>query len=167
MRLAAVLVISLLAVAAHADEAPLRPSASLLFKSPELLRAGQCVRYEEGGAGWIATEPVYYLRGRVVAAEVTTRHLGRCPTVPGKTLGQYSRDEFVRHARALPCVAEGVAERDEQIGVVRLRISDWETPYARRAGNGGRLYRGMFLDRSLEKDMEIELEADLLGICGQ
>lgn len=159
------LVLALLAAPALAAEPALRPSARLLFKQPELLRAGNCVVYEEGGSGWVASEPVYYLKGRVVAAEVRTRHLGRCPGVAGKTLEQYSRAEFNRHALAYPCVGDGVAERDEQLGVVRLRVTDWETPHSRRAENAGRLYRGMFVDRKLEKDMEIELEADLLGVC--
>ena len=52
MRFLAVLLVGL-ACAAQADEAPLRPSARLLFKQPEMLRTGQCVRYEEGGAGWV------------------------------------------------------------------------------------------------------------------
>ena len=50
MRFLAVLLAGL-ACAVQADEAPLRPSARLLFKHPDMLRAGQCVRYEEGGAG--------------------------------------------------------------------------------------------------------------------
>jgi hypothetical protein len=49
--------------------------------------------------------------------------------------------------------------------MVRLRVTEWETPYAVKAANAGRLYRGMFIDRRLGKGMEIELEADLLGIC--
>ena len=52
-----------------------------------------------------------------------------------------------------------------QIGMVRLRVTDWETPYAKLAANAGRLYRGMFIDKVLKKDMEIELEADLLQAC--
>ena len=164
MRFLAVLLAGL-ACAVQADEAPLRPSARLLFKHPDMLRAGQCVRYEEGGAGWVMTEPVYYLKGEVLGAEVRTRHLGKCPMVSGKNIEQYSRDEFNRHAQAYPCVASDGAERDEQIGVVRLRVTDWETPHAKKAENAGRLYRGMFIDRKLEKGMEIELEADLLGVC--
>ena len=78
---------------------------------------------------------------------------------------QYSRAEFNRHALAYPCVSPGVPERDEQIGIVRLRVTDWETPHAKKAENAGRLYRGSFIDRALEKGMEIELEADLLGVC--
>lgn len=153
------------AAAAQAVEPNLRPSARLLFKEPDMLRPGQAVRYEEGGAGWVITEPVYYLKGEVVATEVRMRHLGLCPVVPGKNPEQYSRAEFNRHASAYPCVSDPANERDEQIGIVRLRVTDWETPHARKAENAGRLYRGMFLDRKLEKGMEIELEADLLGIC--
>eukprot|EP00825_Cyclidium_porcatum_P038151 TRINITY_DN4364_c0_g1_i1.p5 TRINITY_DN4364_c0_g1~~TRINITY_DN4364_c0_g1_i1.p5 ORF type:complete len:102 (-),score=33.98 TRINITY_DN4364_c0_g1_i1:77-382(-) len=48
-----VLVLAWLALSAQAAEPVLRPSARLLFKQPEMLKAGQCVRYEEGGAGWI------------------------------------------------------------------------------------------------------------------
>lgn len=148
-----------------AEPVVLRPSAKLLFKQPELLKPGQCARYEEGGAGWVATEPVFYLRGEVLAAEVHTRHLGKCPVVPGKTLDRYSRDEFNRHVQAFPCVAADVPERDEQTGVVRIRVADWETPHAKKAENAGRLYRGMFVEKKLEKGMEIELEADLLRAC--
>lgn len=162
-----VLALAWLALSAQAVEPVLRPSARLLFKQPEMLKAGQCVRYEEGGAGFIVTEPVFYLKGEVIAAEVRSRHLAKCPVVPGKNIEQYSRDEFNRHANAFPCVAQDVAERDEQIGVVRVRVSDWETPHAKKAENAGRLYRGMFVDRKLAKDLEIELEADLLGICEQ
>jgi len=158
-------VLALLALPALAEEPALRPSARLLFKQPELLQAGSCVIYEEGGSGWIVTEPVYFLKGRVVAAEVRTRHLGVCPQVPGKSMQQYSRDEFNRHALAYPCVSANVPERDEQIGVVRIRVSEWETPHEKKAENAGRLYRGNFIDRKLEKGMEIELEADLLGVC--
>ena len=159
------LLLSVLALPALAEEAPLRASARLLFKHPALLQPGSCVRYEEGGSGWILTEPVFYLRGEVVAADVRTRHLGVCPQVAGKEISQYSRDEFVRHAQAYPCVSPGVPERDEQLGVVRIKVRDWETPHAKKAANMGRLYRGAFLDRPLQAGMEIELEADLLSSC--
>ena len=153
------------ALPALAVEPELRPSARLLFKDPELMQVGRCVRYDEGGSGWVITDPVFYLKGEVIGSEIVTRHLGRCPVVPGKNMQQYTRDEFVRHAKAYPCVSDKVPERDEQIGIVRLKVTDWETPHARGAANAGRLYRGQFLDRKLEKGMEIELEADLLGTC--
>jgi hypothetical protein len=163
-----ILVLALAALALPAlavEPVVLRPSARLLFKHPELLQTGQCVRYEEGGAGWVATDPVFFLKGEVLAADVRTRHLGKCPAVPGKSLEQYSREEFNRHAQAFPCVAQDVPERDEQTGMVRIRVSDWETPHAKKAENAGRLYRGMFIEKKLEKGMEIELEADLLSAC--
>lgn len=159
------LALACLTLTAQAAEPVLRPSARLLFKHPEFLQAGKCVRYEEGGAGWVVTEPVFYLKGKVLAAEVRTRRLGKCPVVPGKTLERYSRDEFNRHVQAFPCVAEDIPERDEQSGVVRIRVADWETPHAKKAENAGRLYRGMFVEKKLEKGMEIELEADLLTVC--
>ena len=164
MRLLLLLALGL-AWPALAEEPHLRPSARLIFKHPEMLQPGRCVRYEEGGAGWVAVDPLYYLRGEVVASTVRTRRLRTCPQVPGKTLEHYSRAEFNRHALAYPCLSPGEPERDVQIGIVRLRVSDWETPHTRRAENAGRLYRGMFIDRKLEKGMEIELEADLLGLC--
>jgi hypothetical protein len=157
--------LALLPVLAAADEPVLRPSARLVFKEPAMLQAGQCVVYEEGGSGWIMTEPLYYLQGRVVSSAVHTRHLEACPLVPGKNVEQYSRSEFNRLAAAYPCLAAGEPERDEQLGVIRLRVTGWETPHARKAANSGRLYRGRFIDLELKKDMEIELEADLLGVC--
>ena len=159
------LALACLSLPALAAEPLLRPSAGLLFKQPELMRAGACVIYREGGAGWVLTEPVFYLKGEVLSSGVQTRRLGKCPVVPGKNIEQYSRDEFNRQALAYPCVAADVAERDEQIGMVRLRITDWETPHAKKAENAGRLYRGMFVDRPLEKGLEIELEANLLDRC--
>lgn len=160
-----ILLLAVLAAPAMAGEMLLRPSANLLFKHPELLQPGHCVRYEEGGAGWVVTDPVFYLKGTVVSAEVRSRRLRLCPEVPGKERSQYSRAEYVRLALAQPCLAPGTPERDEQIGIVRVRVSEWETPHARRAENAGRLYRGMFIDRQLVRGMEIELEADMLALC--
>ena len=166
MRLFPLLFLLLLAPAV-AEEPVLRSSARLLFKHPELLQTGSCVRYEEGGAGWVLKEPLYYLKGSVLGAEVRTRRLQACPAVPGKELAQYSREEFVGLLKAQPCLAAGSPDRDEQVGVVRLHVTDWETPHTRRAENAGRLYRGMFIDQSLGQGMEIELEADQLLPCQQ
>lgn len=165
-RLAAILACLLLPPAsALAESAVLRPSASLLFKYPELLQPGTCVMYREGGAGWVLTEPLYYLKAHVIAAAVSTRQLPHCPLVPGKLPEQYSRAEAIRHFQATPCLAAHESERSEQIGLVQLRVASWETPYERKMENAGRLYRGYFLDQRLRKDLEIELEADLLAPC--
>ena len=74
-------------------------------------------------------------------------------------------EEFNRLLLARPCVSSEKYARDVQLAIVSLRVDLWETPYARRAANAGRLYRGMFIDRQLKEGMEIELEADLLGAC--
>ena len=157
--------LSLLAASALADEAALRPSARLLFKQPELARPGACVLYREGGSGWIFTEPVFYLKGKVLGSEVRTRHLERCPEVPGKTVDFYTREEFNRLANAYPCVSGSGEAHDEQVGMIRFSVEEWETPWAKRAANAGRLYQGQFIDRKLEKGLEMEIEADLLGQC--
>ena len=159
------LLLTVLALPVLADEPVLRPSARLLFKKPEVLQAGACVAYKEGGSGWIMTDPVFYLKGTVVSAEIRGRRLQTCPEVPGKSVEQYSREEFNRLALAYPCLEAGVPEHDMQIGMVRLRVTTWETPYAKLAANAGRLYRGMFIDRKLQKNMDIEVEADLLEAC--
>lgn len=159
------LVLAALVLPVQANEPALRPSANLLFKHPALLKPGSCVAYREGGAGWILVEPLYYLRGTVVSAEISTRRLETCPIVPGKTREQYSRAEYLRLLKATPCVAPGQPERDEQVGMVRIRVDAWETPHMRKAENAGRLYRGMFLDQPLSRGSEVELEADLLGPC--
>lgn len=158
-------VLACLSLSVLADDAPLRASARLIFKHPQMLAAGSCVRYEEGGAGWGSLAPRYHLDGTVIATEIQSRRAGVCPAVPGKNIDQYSRDEFNRLAKAFPCVTAPEPERDEQLGMVRIRVETWETPHAVRAANVGRLYRGMFIDRPLVRGMEIELEADLLSPC--
>lgn len=148
-----------------ADEPLLRPSAKLLFKHPELLRAGSCVRYQEGGSGWIITEPAFYLQGVIEKSEVQTRRLMQCPTVPGKNPEHYSRSEYTRLLAAYPCLSAGEPAREEQIGVVHLRVTAWETPHARQSANRGRLFRGHYLDQALETSLPLAIEADLLQAC--
>jgi hypothetical protein len=164
MRLLAA-VLALLASAVLASEPAQRPSARLVLAGPEALQPGRCVVYREGGDGLLITEPSYYVQGRVVAATVQARPLAACPEVPGKGVEQYSRAEFTRLLHAQPCLAGDTSGREALVGVVALRVDEWDTPHARRAANAGRLYRGMFIDRELQKGMEIELEADLLGAC--
>jgi len=161
--LPALLLLFALPVAAAVPE--LLPSARRLQTTPEQLAPGRCVVYGESDASLAV--PEYFVRGRVVAARVEERRLAVCPEVAGKGVEQYSREEFNRRALAQPCVSSDKYARDVQLGIVRLRVDRWETPYARRAANAGRLYRGMFIDRQLKEGMEIELEADLLGACDE
>ena len=157
--------LALLAFAAAAGEPPTRPSARLFKAQPQAFEAGRCVIYQENGGGGGASDTEYFVRGRVVAAALETRSLSACPEVPGRVIEQYTRAEFNRLALAYPCLSGETAALEVQIGVVRLRVDDWETPHARRAANAGRLYRGVYVGRELMKGMEIALEADLLGTC--
>lgn len=163
MKKITLIVMTLLAGNASAAE-DMRLAGRMLFKEPELAKPGACVMYREGGAGWIITEPVYWLKGRTVAAQVQKRRIEVCPDA-GKQPGQLSREEFNRLARTQPCVSSPEKVREEDIGVIRLRIDDWETPWAKKAANSGRLYQGYFLDQILRKGEEMEIDADLLMAC--
>ena len=146
--------LALAAAGATAGAVELRPSARLVEADPEAWRAGRCVIYRESNPG--VADAAFYVKGRIVAADVQTRRLAVCPQVPGKSIEQYTREEFNRLVLAHPCVSSAM---------IRLCVEQWETPFARRAANAGRLYRGMFIDTNLKEGMEIELEADLLGAC--
>ena len=159
------LTLALLAFAAAAGEPPTRPSARRLKAQPQDFQVDRCVIYQENGGGSAMSESDFFVKGRVVAAALETRILQACPEVPGRSIEQYTRAEFNRLALAYPCLTGAPDTLEAQLGVVRLRVESWETPHARQAANAGRLYRGMYIDRMLAKDMEIELEADLLGTC--
>lgn len=161
------LIAALLSVSAWgaAAEPALRPSASLLFHHADLVRPGSCVLYREGGGGWVLTAPQYWLRGTVAASEIRQRRLEQCPELPGKTKDQASREEFVRLVTAYPCLAPGDAPREHSLGVVRVTVQDWETPWSRRAATNGRLFQGHYLDQPLRPGAELEIEADLLVAC--
>lgn len=143
----------------------MRLAGRMLFKMPELAKPGACVMYREGGAGWILTEPVYWLRGTTVGSEVRKRKLDVCPDAGGKPIEHYTREEFNRLANAQPCVSKAENSREEDVGIIRIRVEEWETPWAKRAANTWRLFQGNYLDKPLKKSGEIELDADLLGPC--
>jgi hypothetical protein len=155
----------MLAFAAAAGEPPTRPSARRLKAQPQDFQVDRCVIYQENGGGSAMSDSDFFVKGKVVAAALETRTLKACPEVSGRGIEQYTRAEFNRLALAYPCLTGEPATLEAQLGVVRLRVESWETPHARQAANAGRLYRGMYIDRTLTKGMEIELEADLLGTC--
>lgn len=151
-------------LATHAED-NMRLSARMLFKVPELTRPGACVMYREGGAGWILTEPQYWLKGTVISAEPRKTRIELCPLVPGKAIEHYSRDEFNQLAKTQPCVAKPENQKEMELGYIRFRIEDWETPWAKTAANAGRLFQGYYLDQKLQKGQELEMQADLLIPC--
>jgi len=165
MRRVPLLLAALVASSAVRAEDAMQIDRRLLFAQPDLAKPGQCVMYREGGAGWILTEPVYWLKGTTVAAEVRKRKIDLCPDFGGKPVSRLSRAEFNQLAKQQPCVAKSENVKEGEFAVIRLRIDDWETPFAQRTANAGRLHRGHYLDRPLVKGEEIELDADLLGAC--
>lgn len=156
---------SLWAGLATAAPEGMRLEERMLFRAPELAKPGACVMYREGGAGWILTEPVYWLKGTTVASEVRKRRVERCPEVAGKTPEQYTRAEFNRWARAQPCFSGAEKARDEDFGIVRVRVEDWETPWTKRTASAGRLHQGHYIDAPLKKGGELEFDAALLEAC--
>lgn len=130
-----------------------------------MLQVGSCVNYQEGGSGWVVIELVYYLKGKVVVVEVWICYFGVCFVVLGKNMVQYSCDQFNCYVLVYFCVLEKFLECDEQIGIVCLQVDDWEMLYVVKLVNVGWFYCGMFIDKKLEKGMEIEFEVDLLGVC--
>lgn len=157
--------LSLLTTAASAAPEGMRLEERMLFRNPDLAKPGACVMYREGGAGWILTEPLYWLRGTTVRSEVKKRRVDRCPEVVGKAPDQYARAEFNRLAKAQPCVEKARDVREEDFGAIVVRIDDWETPWAKRAANAGRLYQGYYIDKPLKKGNELEFDANLLATC--
>lgn len=147
-----------------AEEA-LRLSRNLALQQPELTRPGACVMYREGGAGWLLTEPQYWVKGNVVSVNTRKQRLEECPLIAGKQIEQYSRAEFNQWARAQPCVTQGQTRPEVESGFVRFQVEDWETPWARRAANAGRLFHGHYLDQKLHKGMELEIAERLLIAC--
>lgn len=156
----ALLTLYLFSTAALAAE-DMRLADSMLFKQPELAKPGACVMYREGGAGWILTEPVYWLKGTTIASEVRKRTPGICSDATGSN----TREEFIHRASAPPCFDRAERSREEHVGTIRLRIDEWETPWAKRTANTWRLHQGHYLDKALKKGQEIEIDADLLGAC--
>lgn len=135
----------------------------LIFVHPELTRPGSCVILKEGAEGFLLREPTYWLKARVVSARLKPHAMQACPSVPGKLPEQYSRDEYVRVAKAYPCGAEHVGE--VTVGAVTVQAEQWETPYGRRAASRGRLFQGHYLDQKLTTGEVLEIPADLLQPC--
>jgi len=152
-------------ITAHGAEDNMRLAGRMLFKAPELAKPGACVLYREGGEGWILTEPQYWLKGTVLSAQPKKISPAICPLIAGKSIEQYSRAEFTALAKAQPCVAKAENPKETELGVIRFKADDWETPWAKTAANAGRLFQGYYLDQKLQKGLELELQADLLIPC--
>ena len=68
-------------------------------------------------------------------------------------------------ATARPCVSRPEAAREEQVGMVRVRVESWETPWARRAANAcfGCIRDTIWIVR-WSPGLELEREADCFAL---
>lgn len=153
--LAASLVVDGAAVAA-----PASPEAS----GPQ---AGDCVIFREGGAGRLLKAPTYWLKGSIAGVSRQQRQLDRCPHI-GKPAAAYTLADRARLAAAMPCLADAPATVPTVVEVLRVRVTvvDWETPWSHQHGTTGWLFRGHFLDQTLQKGAVIDMDAAWLERCG-
>lgn len=154
-----VIVASLLSASLLAEEEV--ASSSLAVAGPQ---PGDCVVFREGGAGLLLRTPIYWLRGSVVGVMRERRLAAACPRI-AKSATALSPADHARLAAAMPCVDEGVEPREVDVLRVRLAVVEWETPWSPQQGTTGWLFRGRFLDQTLEKGKEIDMDARWLQRC--
>ena len=166
-RVLAVIAGSLLAAALLADDAAPAASASSAASAPQL---GDCVIFSEGGAGRLLKAPTYWLKGSIAALSRQRRQLDRCPRI-GKPASAYTPADYARLAAAMPCEEQAsvsIADtlpRDVEVTRVQVRVAEWETPWSHQHGTPGWLFRGRFLEQSLQKGALIDMDAAWLERC--
>lgn len=138
----------------------------LAVAAPEVLRSGQCVRYQEGGRGFLGQESGFWLEGEVLDLSYEYRNLENCPKNLALGREPLSRELFLQQEAQLPC-RMGEAELAPRMEVTKanIKVQRWETPWDKRWGSNGRLYRGKYLDRQLISGGTLELNAALLTPC--
>jgi len=147
-----------IAFSASADEVTTAPPA---YSGPKL---GDCVMFREGGVGLVLKTPTYWLKGSIADIGHERRLAGLCPTI-GKQVSAYSREDWVRIARATPCVENDADVREVDVLRIRVAVEEWETPWSNQHGTAGWLFRGHFLDQVLKKGELIDMDAKWLERC--
>ncbi|MEI7431292.1 MAG: hypothetical protein WCL27_12625 [Betaproteobacteria bacterium] len=132
--------------------------------NPSNARPGDCVMFQEGGAGLVIRTPVYWLKGTVVSVSAERRRAERCPEI-GKSVSAYTHGDWIRVAAAMPCVSHDAEARDVDVTRLRLAVEAWETPWSNQHGTAGWLFRGKFLDTFLKIGQELEMDATWLKRC--
>ena len=108
--------------------------------------------FREGGAGLLLRTPVYWLRGSITGVSRTRPMAQACPHI-GK------------QAAAMPCVDKGADAVEVDVVRVQVAVDDWETPWSPQQGTTGWLFRGKFLNQTLEKGKVIDMDATWLVRC--
>ena len=153
-------------MAAEPSQHRMQLTAGLAAPQPELLQPGQCVRYQEGGAGFMGREPLFWLEGEVRSSRHEPQQLKHCPADWQDKTPPMTRADFLQREQFVPCVAPRASlPGNTEMAWVKLRVQRWETPWDKSWGNKGRLYRGMYLDQELSTNLDLEINARLLTSC--
>ncbi len=151
----------LLLVAGIAAVSPVSAERAVSSDFPQI---GACAIFREGGAGFVVTTPIYWLRGSISGIRHERRLAGVCPRA-GKAPGAYTRDDWARAAAAAPCVEKAAEAREVDVVRVTLVADAWETPWSHQHGSSGWLFRGHFLNTALKKGGGVEMDASWLARC--
>lgn len=129
-----------------------------------LPQAGDCALYREGGEGYILVAPTYYVRGTITEVYKRQHRMELCPSIP-RTRLNYTRDDWRQLADAYPCVSDPAKVGEVETIRIRMRVEDWETPWAPQHGRNGMLMKGHFLDTELKQGVELDIDGTLLLRC--
>jgi hypothetical protein len=148
-------------VEAADDNDPLRLTTHLALP-PAVTTTGACVAYKEGGLGWLARDPVFWLSGTVETAKFRPRsELVECVGARPEQPVLSTREQLIQAVRAADCGAQ----EDAVLPRVMVRVTEWETPWGKEFALKGRLYRGYYLNQQLIEGAEVELPPTLLVPC--
>lgn len=125
---------------------------------------GDCALFREGGAGYILTQPSYYVRGTIVEVYTRRHRMGLCPDLR-KPRERYTRADWKALAEAYPCVSSEGLARDVDAIRIRMRADEWDTPWSSQHGHNGWLFRGHFLDTELKQGVVLDIDGSLLERC--
>ena len=139
---------------------------SLPLQAAELTlpQPGDCALYREGGEGYILVAPTYYVRGTIAEVYKRSHRMELCPSIP-RTRLNYTRADWRELAEAYPCVSDPAKVAEIEVIRIRLRVEDWETPWALQHGRNGMLMKGHFLDTELKQGVELDIDGTLLLRC--
>lgn len=152
---------AVLAVSVLADEGGAAAGPAAVPSDPQI---GDCVMFREGGAGLLLRTPVYWLRGSIAGVSRTRRMAQACPHI-GKQAAAHTPADHALLAAAMPCVDKGADAVEVDVVRVQVAVDDWETPWSPQQGTTGWLFRGKFLNQTLEKGKVIDMDATWLVRC--
>ena len=140
--------------------------ASVMAAAATALQVGDCVIFREGGAGQLLKTPTYWLKGSLAAVSHRQHQFDRCPHL-GKPVAAYTPADRARLAAAMPCAEHASSNLPRPVEVTRVQVivAEWETPWSYQHGTTGWLFRGQFLEQTLQKGAVIDMDSAWLERC--